>query len=136
MAGAQGLEVWLKSDREGPLFLRLDQADGAAFFVVFQGINALKGQGFSVDAIAPQGAIYLSARFNLYGKTTPQGDVLKTSEDIRGWLLREAGLAVVPFHAFGAEGESGWCRLSVGAVSLEEIAAALPRLGAGLAALR
>ncbi|MBK6307655.1 MAG: aminotransferase class I/II-fold pyridoxal phosphate-dependent enzyme [Gemmatimonadetes bacterium] len=103
---------------------------------LYQGINALKGQGFSVDAIAPQGAIYLSARFNLYGKTTPQGDVLKTSEDIRGWLLREAGLAVVPFHAFGAEGESGWCRLSVGAVSLEEIAAALPRLGAGLAALR
>lgn len=102
---------------------------------LYQGINALKGQGFSVDAIAPQGAIYLSARFNLYGKTTPQGDVLKTSEDIRGWLLREAGLAVVPFHAFGAEGESGWCRLSVGAVSLEEIAAALPRLGAGLAAL-
>lgn len=103
---------------------------------LYQGINTLKGQGFSVDAIAPQGAIYLSARFNLYGKTTPQGDVLKTSEDIRGWLLREAGLAVVPFHAFGAEGESGWCRLSVGAVSLEEIAAALPRLGAGLAALR
>lgn len=103
---------------------------------LYQGITALKGQGFSVDAIAPQGAIYLSARFNLYGKTTPQGDVLKTSEDIRGWLLREAGLAVVPFHAFGAEGESGWCRLSVGAVSLEEIAAALPRLGAGLAALR
>ncbi|MBP9107116.1 MAG: aminotransferase class I/II-fold pyridoxal phosphate-dependent enzyme, partial [Gemmatimonadaceae bacterium] len=41
---------------------------------LYQGINALKGQGFSVDAIAPQGAIYLSARFNLYGKTTPQGD--------------------------------------------------------------
>lgn len=103
---------------------------------LYQGISALKSQGHAVDAIAPQGAIYLSARFNLYGKTTPEGDVLKNSEDIRGWLLRQAGLAVVPFHAFGAEGESGWCRLSVGAVSVEDIAAALPRLGAGLAALR
>jgi aspartate aminotransferase len=103
---------------------------------LYQGISALKAQGHAVDAIAPQGAIYLSARFNLYGKTTPEGDVLKNSEDIRGWLLRQAGLAVVPFHAFGAEGESGWCRLSVGAVSVEDIAAALPRLGAGLAALR
>jgi len=103
---------------------------------LYGGISALKAQGFAVDAIAPQGAIYLSARFNLYGKTTPQGDVLKTSEDIRGWLLREAGLAVVPFHAFGAEGESGWCRLSVGAVSVEDITSALPRLATGLAALR
>lgn len=103
---------------------------------LYQGISALKAQGHAVDAIAPQGAIYLSARFNLYGKTTPEGDELKNSEDIRGWLLRQAGLAVVPFHAFGAEGESGWCRLSVGAVSVEDIAAALPRLGAGLAALR
>lgn len=103
---------------------------------LYGGISALKAQGFAVDAIAPQGAIYLSARFNLYGKTTPQGDVLKTSEDIRGWLLREAGLAVVPFHAFGAEGESGWCRLSVGAVSVEDITSALPRLASGLAALR
>ncbi|MCC6929985.1 MAG: aminotransferase class I/II-fold pyridoxal phosphate-dependent enzyme [Gemmatimonadaceae bacterium] len=102
---------------------------------LYGGISALKAQGFAVDAIAPQGAIYLSARFNLYGKTTPHGDVLRTSEDIRGWLLREAGLAVVPFHAFGAEGESGWCRLSVGAVSVEDISAALPRLAAGLAAL-
>lgn len=103
---------------------------------LYQGISALKAHGYDVDAIPPQGAIYLSARFNLYGKTTPEGDVLKNSEDIRGWLLRQAGLAVVPFHAFGAEGESGWCRLSVGAVSVEDIAAALPRLGAGLAALR
>ncbi len=103
---------------------------------LYSGISALKAQGYAVDAIAPQGAIYLSARFNLYRKTTPQGEVLKTSEDIREWLLREAGLAVVPFHAFGAEGESGWCRLSVGAVSVEDISAALPRLAAGLAALR
>jgi len=103
---------------------------------LYDGIIALKAHGHAVDAITPQGAIYLSARFNLYGKTTREGTLLRTSEDIRGWLLRESGLAVVPFHAFGAEGETGWCRLSVGAVSVEDIAWALPRLGAGLASLR
>ena len=103
---------------------------------LYHGIIALRDAGHAVEAIAPQGAIYLSARFNLYGKTTPDGTVLRTSEDIRGWLLRSSGLAVVPFHAFGAEGESGWCRLSVGAASLEEIGGALPRLGEALAQLR
>ncbi len=103
---------------------------------LFNGISALREAGYAVEAIAPQGAIYLSARFNLYGKTTPDGTVLRTSEDIRGWLLRSSGLAVIPFHAFGAEGETGWCRLSVGAASLEEIDAALPRLGEALAQLR
>ena len=99
-------------------------------------ITALKVQGYAVDAIAPQGAIYLSARFDLYGKTAPAGDVLRTSEDIRAWLLRESGLAVVPFHAFGAEDESGWCRLSVGAVSMDDIAGAMPRLADAIAKLR
>jgi len=103
---------------------------------LYDGIRALKEAGHPVDAIAPQGAIYLSARFNLFGKTTPQGETLQTNEAIRGWLLREAGLAVVPFQAFGAEGETGWARLSVGAASLEEIATAMPRLKSGLESLR
>ncbi|MEO7963581.1 MAG: aminotransferase class I/II-fold pyridoxal phosphate-dependent enzyme, partial [Gemmatimonadaceae bacterium] len=103
---------------------------------LYEEISALRDAGHAVDAIAPQGAIYLSARFNLYGKRTPQGEVLNTSEEIRGWLLREAGLAVVPFHAFGAEGDTGWARLSVGAASMAEIDMALPRLAEGLAALR
>ncbi|MEO7965875.1 MAG: aminotransferase class I/II-fold pyridoxal phosphate-dependent enzyme [Gemmatimonadaceae bacterium] len=103
---------------------------------LYEAISALRDAGHAVDAIAPQGAIYLSARFNLYGKRTPQGEVLNTSEEIRSWLLREAGLAVVPFHAFGAEGETGWARLSVGAASMAEIEMSLPRLAEGLAALR
>ncbi|MEP7383300.1 MAG: aminotransferase class I/II-fold pyridoxal phosphate-dependent enzyme [Gemmatimonadota bacterium] len=103
---------------------------------LYHGIDALRRAGYAVEAIAPQGAIYLSARFDLYGKTTPDGVVLRTNEDIRGWLLRSSGLAVVPFHAFGAEGETGWFRLSVGAASLEEIDGALPRLADALAQLR
>ena len=99
-------------------------------------IIALKQQGHPVDAIAPMGAIYLSARFNLIGRTARDGSLIRTNDDVRRWLLREAGLAVVPFDAFGARGEPGWARLSVGAVSMREIEVALPRLEAGLESLR
>ena len=103
---------------------------------LYRGIQALRKDGHPVDAIEPMGAIYLSASFDLFGKTAGDGTVLRSVGDIRAWLLREAGLAVVPFNAFGARTESGWCRLSVGAVSMEEIGAALPRLRNGLEALR
>jgi len=34
----------------------------------------------------------------------------------------------VPFQAFGLKEDTGWFRLSVGAVSLEDISAAWPRI--------
>ncbi|MBC7898178.1 MAG: aminotransferase class I/II-fold pyridoxal phosphate-dependent enzyme [Cytophagaceae bacterium] len=103
---------------------------------LYNGIAALRDAGHPVDAVAPQGAIYLSGRFALMGRTTPEGERLTTNDDIRRWLLRTAGLGVVPFNAFGMDGENGWCRLSIGAVSMAEIDGALPRLRAGLEALR
>ncbi len=99
---------------------------------LYDGVLAMKKDGFPVDAIEPQGAIYLSARFDLFGRTV-RGVPVKTNDDVRRLLLEEAGLGVVPFQAFGFEGDTGWFRLSVGAVSLEEIAAAFPRLRALLA---
>ena len=91
----------------------------------------LKGEGYPVDAIEPQGAIYLSARFDLAGLEIG-GSVLRTNEEIRKLLLRQAGIAAVPFQAFGFRPESGWFRLSVGAVSEREIVDAEPRLRAML----
>ena len=44
------------------------------------------------------------------------------------YVLEAAGIGIVPFQAFGSEEDDGWFRLSVGAVSMEEIEAALPRL--------
>lgn len=95
---------------------------------LYQGIVALRKEGFSVDAIPPMGAIYLTARFALNGKRSASGVMLRTNEDIRTFLLHDAGLAVVPFQAFGMTDDSGWFRLSVGAVSLNEIDEMLPRL--------
>jgi aspartate aminotransferase len=88
------------------------------------GFAAMRKDGLPVEAIAPQGAIYLSVRFALPGRT---------NEETRKLLLDRAGLALVPFQAFGLREESGWFRISVGAVSLAEIDEALPRVRAALA---
>ena len=99
------------------------------------GLVALKNDGFDVDAAIPSGAIYLSARFDLQGKKTPEGARLRSDDDVRSYLLKSAGLAAVPFSAFGQSEGSGWFRLSVGAVSLKDIAELLPRLRQSLGAL-
>jgi aspartate aminotransferase len=96
---------------------------------LYAGFLAMKRDGFPVDAIEPQGAIYLSARFDLFGKSV-RGRTPSTNDEIRKILLEAAGLAVVPFQAFGLKEENGWFRLSVGAVSMGDIEAMFPRLRA------
>ena len=93
---------------------------------LYAGFRALAARGLPVDAIEPQGAIYLSARFDAVGTR------FADNEALRQHLLRAAGVAVVPFQAFGLDAETGWFRLSVGAVSLRDIEAMLPRLAAAL----
>jgi len=100
------------------------------------GFEALRARGHAVLSLPPQGAIYLSARIAPFGKKTPAGQTLASGEDVRRYLLDSAQLGLVPFRAFGVEGDEGWFRLSVGAVSLEDIEAALPRLAHALEALR
>ena len=95
----------------------------------------LHAEGLPVEATPPQGAIYLSAHFDVVGYRTPTGERLDTNESIRRYLLRAAGLAAVQFQAFGSDEESGWFRLSVGAVSLGQIEELGPRLRSALAAL-
>ncbi len=92
-----------------------------------QGLMELRARGLPVSDIAPQGAIYLSVRFDLVGRGG-----LKSNENIRKLLLERAGFAVVPFQAFGLADETGWFRLSVGAVSEAEIREAIPRVEAAL----
>jgi aspartate aminotransferase len=93
------------------------------------GFSSLKSAGYPVESINPQGAIYFSAQFKLHGKSI-DGRVITTDEDIRNLLLEKAGMAVVPFQAFGVVGDTGWFRLSAGAVSLDEISALFPRIQA------
>jgi len=96
------------------------------------GFTAMQREGLPVECINPQGAIYLSLRLNVIGRSI-DGTVLDNNEAIRKVILEHAGLAVVPFQAFGLMEETGWFRLSVGAVSMDEIAEMFPRLRALLA---
>jgi aspartate aminotransferase len=99
------------------------------------GLTALKREGFAVDSLQPMGAIYLTARFALAGRKTREGALLRTNEEIRRYLLNAAGCAIVPFQAFGAEDDGGWFRMSIGAVSPDEIREMFPRLRAALGAI-
>lgn len=92
------------------------------------GLHAMKADGLPVDCIDPQGAIYVSAQFNLRGQRAPNGDRLDTNDQIRRYLLDAAGLGAVPFQAFGLPGDTGWFRLSIGVVSVADIQALMPRI--------
>ncbi|MBB6613122.1 aminotransferase class I/II-fold pyridoxal phosphate-dependent enzyme [Pontibacter sp. Tf4] len=114
----------------------LKQKIQSSLEVLYNGFKDLQKEGFAVDAIEPMGAIYLSVKMDLAGKTTPAGEVLHTSKDISFYILSEAKLAVVPFSAFGSEPELNWFRLSVGGASLEDIKASMSRLRAALEKLK
>ena len=88
---------------------------------IYAGFKALQSEGFDVEAIAPEAAIYLTIRMSLVGKKSADGTVLKDQAAVTAYMLDKAGLAVVPFYAFGAPASSPWYRLSVGTCKKEEI---------------
>ena len=88
---------------------------------IYTGFKALQQQGYPVDAIAPQAAIYLTVKIDLSGKTTNSGESIADQQAVTAYLLNTAGIALVPFSAFGAPKNSPWYRLSVGTCSEEEI---------------
>jgi aspartate aminotransferase len=104
--------------------------------LLYDELASFKSDGLPVDAVPPMGGLYLSVRFNLNGRRTASGESLSTNEEIRHYLLHQAGLAVVPFQAFGSLEDDGWFRLSVGAVSIREINEMLPRLRKALEEVR
>jgi len=99
---------------------------------IYQGLQQLKAEGFAVDAVAPQAAIYLTIKIDLAGKKTADGRLLETQSDVTAYLLNEARLAVVPFYAFGADKTSPWYRLSVGTCRKEDIPEMIATLRAAL----
>jgi len=89
---------------------------------IHDGFAALREEGFRVDVLAPEAAIYLTVKIDLVGKR------IKDQQEVTSFLLNEAGLAVVPFSAFGAPKTSPWYRLSVGTCRLEDIPRMLGKL--------
>jgi aspartate aminotransferase len=101
----------------------------------YEGFETLKKEGYKVDAIAPQAAIYLTVKLDLTGKKTADGTVLADQAAVTSYILNEAKLALVPFNAFGAAKNSPWYRLSVGTCVKEEIPAVFAKLRQALAQL-
>lgn len=105
-----------------------------AFYHAFEN---LKSKGFTVDCIPPQAAIYLTVKFDLKGMKDKSGNRLVHQSDVTSYLLHKAGLAIVPFSAFGASPDSPWYRISVGTCSsVSEIPKIMNRLEKALGDLQ
>ena len=94
---------------------------------IYDGFIALKNEGFEVDAIYPQAAIYLAVKINLVGKSY-NGVQFDNQPAVTEYILNEAKLAMVPFSSFGAKADSSWYRISVGCVKKGDIKEVLQKL--------
>lgn len=103
---------------------------------IYNGFQDLKKEGYDVDAITPQAAIYLTVRFNLKGMKTQTGETILSTGDMTSYILNEAKIALVPFYAFGASHESNWYRLSVGTCKLEDTQLCINNLRSALKKLK
>jgi aspartate aminotransferase len=95
---------------------------------IYEGLKAMREEGFDVDVLAPEAAIYLTIKVDLAGKRMESGVTIGDQSAVTSFLLNEAGLAVVPFAAFGAPKTSSWYRMSVGTCRLEDIPEMLRKL--------
>lgn len=100
----------------------------ASLKVLHNGIQDLKGKGLAVESIEPMGALYLTIKLDYIGKTKTDGTIIENSSDLVFYLINEAGVALVPFSAFGEEKTEPWFRASVGGLAIDEIEVMMPKL--------
>lgn len=137
MAEQKATAAYLQMNDSIKVFLKTFRAKIEERLVrIHDGFIKLKMEGYHVDAVAPQAAIYLTVKVDLAGSTTALGQVLNDQADVTAYLLSEAKLAIVPFYAFGAPKDSPWYRLSVGTCKKEEIDEMLARLKGALQQLK
>ena len=115
-------------DIKGKVSSRLD--------AIYKGILSLKNEGYPVNAIPPQAAIYLTVQLNLVGAKTSDGTVLSNSKEVNKYILSEAKIGIVPFSAFGSSADSTWYRISVGTCTVEEIPQLVSNLKKALSKLQ
>lgn len=103
---------------------------------LYDGFCALEKEGLPVKVVAPQAALYLTVSIDLAGRTTPEGQRLSSTAEVTSYLLNAAGVAIVPFYAFGAPAESTWYRISVGTCKVEQIKEVIGSLRSAMQRLR
>jgi len=57
--------------------------------IFYNAITGLKAEGYKVDAIEPQGAIYLSMKLDILGARTKDNKIINTVDDILSYLVSE-----------------------------------------------
>lgn len=119
----------LLRDVEGITAYRAEMHRGleARLDALYAGFMRLRSEGYPVDCVRPQGAMYLSLQLDLVGRSVG-GVPIENNEGLRKLMLERAGLAVVPFQAFGLKADTGWSRLSAGAVSVRDIEECFPKV--------
>lgn len=127
LVNTQAVDTFVE-DFKGKIFNSLE--------VLHQGVQSMKEKGFAVDSIKPMGALYLTIKIDYVGKTTPSGKKIEDSTDLVFYLIENAGVALVPFSAFGNTREMPWFRASVGACSVEDLQKMFPKLEAALTHLK
>ena len=96
--------------------------------LILKGLSRISG----LDCSPPEGAFYafVSCR-SLFGRTIPGGSVLSNDSEFCEYLLRQAGVSVVPGSEFGGEGYFRLCF----AASEETLEEACERIHAAVDAL-
>ncbi len=118
--GVEKYMAWLKPEIEHRLY------------GLYRGFQQLKSEGYPVDVIHPQAAIYLTVSFPWRGMKTKAGQVLHTQDDVTSNILENCGVAIVPFPAFGASKDSPWYRISVGTLPSDSISEIIESLKRGM----
>ncbi len=113
--------VFINSTEEVESFLTSIRAEiYSRLEAIHAGFEKLKHDGYKVNSIAPQAALYLTVQLDLKGLKKQDGEELKTTQDITKYILEEAKVGIVPFSAFGSSPNSTWYRISVGTCSLKD----------------
>ena len=141
--------AWAPKPEQEAVAVYLEQTENVNSFVnefknkiydsletLHEGIQDMKSRGFAVESIKPMGALYLTVELDYLGKSKPDGTPITDSSDLVYYLIEEAGVALVPFSAFGNSRNMPWFRASAGGLSLEEIKKMLPRLEKALEKLK
>lgn len=92
----------------------LEALDGVQEYIITNAINFQKKRDLvlslinnipGLDCYKSEGAFYLFPKcVDLFGKKTPTGSVINSSNDLASYFLENANVAIVPGIAFGLEG--------------------------------
>jgi aspartate aminotransferase len=102
----------------------------------YDGFMRMKADGLPVDAIPAQGAMYLTVRISLTGRTTADGEVLRDASDVTYYLIKSGGVGLIPFFAFGTGTDNDWFRVSVGTTRMADIEPVINGLRKAISALQ